>query len=116
VRTVLDEGGRCRELLVELSTAGTTEAGLGDRIRQLLHKETAPRPPSPTTAADPALSAREQQILALLAQGLSNKEIARSIAVDPNTVKYHLKRLFAKLAVERRARAVIRARQYGLIE
>jgi LuxR family maltose regulon positive regulatory protein len=61
------------------------------------------------------LSPREQQILGLLATGLSNKEIARSIAVDPNTVKYHLKRMFAKLSVERRGRAVMRARQYGLI-
>ena len=62
-----------------------------------------------------ALSPRELQILGLLAAGLSNKEIARSIALDPNTVKYHLKRLFAKLSVERRGRAVLRARQYGLL-
>jgi LuxR family maltose regulon positive regulatory protein len=116
VRTVLDEGERCRKLLMELSAAETTDSGLRDRIQEFLHKGTALRPRPSTTVADPALSAREQQILALLAQGLSNKEIARSIAVDPNTVKYHLKRLYAKLAVERRARAVIRARQYGLIE
>lgn len=115
-RTVLDEGERCRELLLKLSTAEATDAGLRDRIHQLLYKGAVLQPVPAMAAADPALSVRERQILALLAQGLSNKEIARSIAVDPNTVKYHLKRLFAKLAVERRARAVIRARQYGLIE
>ena len=63
-------------------------------------------------AGDLGLSPREHEILDLLAEGLSNKEIARRIARDPNTVKYHLKSLFAKLAVERRGRAVVRARDY----
>jgi LuxR family maltose regulon positive regulatory protein len=66
-------------------------------------------------AGDFGLSPREHEILDLLAEGLSTKEIARRIARDPNTVKYHLKSLFTKLAVERRGRAVVRARDIGLI-
>ena len=105
LRTLLDEGPNLRELLDKAGlgavlASGRIDAG-PDRTRN----------PSATIA----LSPREQQILGLLATGLSNKEIARSIAVDPNTVKYHLKRMFAKLSVERRGRAVMRARQYGLI-
>ena len=116
VRTLLDEGERCRELLAKLAASDAVEPALRDRIFQFL-KKSIPTPPQRVVAAsDPSLSSRERQILALLGEGFSNKEIARSIAVDPNTVKYHLKRLFAKLSVERRGRAVIRARQYGLID
>jgi LuxR family maltose regulon positive regulatory protein len=115
-RTLLDEGDRCRDLLVKIAASETIEPAWRDRIAQLLHRNTATAPPPDKATADPGLSARERQILAFLAEGLSNKEIARRVELDPNTVKYHLKRLFTKLSVERRARAVIRARQYGLID
>jgi len=61
------------------------------------------------------LSAREGDILKLIAQGQSNKEIARSLAIAPETVKSHVKRIFSKLAVERRAQAVSRAQSLGLV-
>jgi LuxR family maltose regulon positive regulatory protein len=61
------------------------------------------------------LSARETEILKLIAQGLSNKEIARSLDIGPETVKSHLKSVFTKLGVERRAQAVSRAQTLGLV-
>jgi LuxR family maltose regulon positive regulatory protein len=61
------------------------------------------------------LSARETGILKLIAQGLSNKEIARSLDIGPETVKSHLKSVFTKLGVERRAQAVSRAQTLGLV-
>lgn len=53
--------------------------------------------------------------LRLLAQGHSNKEIARALNVSDNTVKYHLKRIFAQLRVDNRTRAVIAAQRMTLI-
>jgi LuxR family transcriptional regulator, maltose regulon positive regulatory protein len=61
------------------------------------------------------LSAREGAILNLIAKGLSNKEIARSLAIAPETVKSHVKRIFIKLDAERRAHAVARAQSLGLV-
>jgi LuxR family transcriptional regulator, maltose regulon positive regulatory protein len=61
------------------------------------------------------LSPRETDILKLIAQGLSNKEIARSLYIGPETVKSHLKSVFGKLGVERRAQAVSRAQTLGLV-
>ena len=62
-----------------------------------------------------ALSPRETEILTLIAGGLSNKEIARSLYIGPETVKSHLKSVFTKLGVERRAQAVSRAQTLGLV-
>jgi LuxR family maltose regulon positive regulatory protein len=62
-----------------------------------------------------ALSPRETDILTLIAEGLSNKEIARSLYIGPETVKSHLKSVFTKLGVEKRAQAVSRAQTLGLV-
>ncbi len=62
-----------------------------------------------------SLSPREHQILALIADGRSNKEVARALGITPETVKTHLKNVFDKLSVERRAQAVARARSLGLL-
>ncbi|NNG58597.1 LuxR C-terminal-related transcriptional regulator [Sphingomonas paucimobilis] len=52
------------------------------------------------------LSPREQEVAAELAQGLTNKEIARALDMTEHTVKFHLKRIFGKLGVDRRAHAL----------
>jgi LuxR family maltose regulon positive regulatory protein len=73
---------------------------------------------SSTVAADMrnALSQRECGILELIADGNSNKEIARLLGIGPETVKTHLKNIFIKLSVERRTQAVVRAEAYGLLK
>lgn len=77
-------------------------------------------PPAPfetnTRALDSlGISEREHEVLALLATGQSNKEIAQKLSVSPNTVKTHVSRLFEKLEVQRRTAAITRARELGLI-
>jgi LuxR family maltose regulon positive regulatory protein len=73
------------------------------------------QPQQTSTSATPeALSARENDILKLIGDGLSNKEIARNLDIAPETVKSHVKNIFTKLNVETRAQAVSRAQILGL--
>ena len=58
---------------------------------------------------------REQAVLTLLAKGKSNKEIARSLGISPNTVKTHMARLFRKLQVQSRLQAVNLAQSLHLV-
>jgi transcriptional regulator of acetoin/glycerol metabolism/DNA-binding CsgD family transcriptional regulator len=66
-------------------------------------------------AGSPALTPRERSILELVAQGQSNKEIARTLGISPETVKTHLENVYLKLAVERRAQAIARAKDLALL-
>lgn len=61
------------------------------------------------------LSLRERQVLSFLAEGQSNKLIARELHLTDNTVKFHLKNIYVKLSVNRRGEAVFEARRRGLI-
>lgn len=61
------------------------------------------------------LTPRECEILDLLASGRSNKELARALGISPNTVKTHVARLYDKLGVDRRIRAIEEARALALI-
>ena len=63
-----------------------------------------------------ALSPRERSILELIGQGQSNKEIARQLHISPETVKSHVKNVFLKLGVERRAQAIYQAKDLGLFD
>ncbi|WNC93430.1 LuxR C-terminal-related transcriptional regulator [Paraburkholderia sp. FT54] len=63
-----------------------------------------------------SLSARERNIVELIADGQSNKEIARTLGIAPETVKSHVKSIFMKLAVDKRAQAVARAQALGLVQ
>lgn len=80
-----------------------------------------PRPArSPFKRNDAALAAlgitgREYEVLLALSAGESNKEIARTLKVSPNTIKTHLARLFEKLEVSRRIQAIEKAKQLELI-
>jgi DNA-binding NarL/FixJ family response regulator len=71
-----------------------------------------PRPPRAGTLR---LTARERQILHLVAAGVANKGIARTLGVSPNTVKFHLSALFHKLGVGSRAEAIAAAARAGEI-
>jgi DNA-binding NarL/FixJ family response regulator len=60
-------------------------------------------------------TAREGEVLGLLARGLSNKQIARELRISEHTVKFHISSLYAKLGVGNRAEAVSRGARHGLI-
>ena len=72
----------------------------------------------PLAISDPAaeqLTMRERDVLELVSQGLSNKQIARQLQISEHTVKFHLSSLFAKLGVSSRTEAVNRGARQGLI-
>jgi DNA-binding NarL/FixJ family response regulator len=61
------------------------------------------------------LTAREKEVLQLMAQGLANKQIALSLSISEHTVKFHLSSLYAKLGISSRTEAVRRGIELGLI-
>ena len=69
-------------------------------------------PPSP---GRPDLTAREREVLALLARGLSNEAIGRELYISATTAKFHVGNVMRKLAVSRRAEAVYAGSKLGLI-
>ena len=62
------------------------------------------------------LSERERAILALLATGTSNEQVATAVFLSVNTVKWHIRRILEKLAARNRTEAVFIARKLGLID
>ena len=76
-----------------------------------------PSPPDGVAATEtrPPLTPREQEILACLGEGLSNKAVARRLGISAHTVKFHLEAVFSKLGASSRADAVARGLRGGLI-
>lgn len=70
---------------------------------------------NPQAVASLGLTAREVEVLGLLAQGGSNADIARALGVSAHTVKTHLARLYDKLGAARRTEAVAEARRLGIL-
>lgn len=83
---------------------------------QLVARATGGRDPEPARAAAKiSLTARETEILALVAEGLSNPGIAARLLIGESTVRTHLLHVFEKLEVRDRTRAVTRAMELGLL-
>ena len=80
----------------------------------------AERPPEAAPAAPlpvvDTLTERERQVLVLLAEGLSNKEIATQLEISEHTAKFHVNSILQKLSAQKRVEAVVRAARLGLIE
>lgn len=85
--------------------------------KRVLGELVSRRSMQPVTAAraDELLTAREREIVLLLAEGLSNDEIARALVVETSTVKSHLARILPKLGVRSRLQAAVWAYQNGLV-
>jgi DNA-binding NarL/FixJ family response regulator len=84
-----------------------------DVLRQLA-TATAATPAQSTSSAD-LLSAREREVLALLARGYTNREIAERLTVTSSTIKIHVEHILAKLGVSDRTQAAVRAIELGYV-
>lgn len=81
-------------------------------LKQFARRETN----APATVAADDLTAREREVLALVASGLTNKEIGSKLAIAENTVKNHLKSILGKLHLDNRVQAAAVAIQRGLVQ
>ena len=70
--------------------------------------------PPPVADPFPELTAREREVLDLVAAGVRNQEIAERLFLSPKTVANHISSIFVKLEVADRSAAIVRARQGGL--
>jgi LuxR family maltose regulon positive regulatory protein len=118
-RIFLDLGQPIYELLGRLSRRDSAAKGY---VRALLKAfqlergaESLSMPLSESSELIDPLSPRELEVLQLLAEGLSNKEIASKLVVTPGTIKQHLKNICRKLAVHGRMQAVRRGRELKLL-
>ena len=111
-RTFLDEGSA----MVRLLSEAVARKILPEYTNQLLLAagEIKDSLTSHHSLIDP-LSEREQEILALIANGLKNKEIAEQMVISLNTVLYHTKNIYNKLGVNKRTQAVLKAQELNLL-
>jgi LuxR family maltose regulon positive regulatory protein len=125
VRIFLDEGEPMRLLLLDLRTRNEKQSGgrrhsLQDYVEVLLSAFEKPAEKQSVASRrysgliEP-LSARELEVLRLIAKGLSNTEISQRLVLAMSTVKGHNLRIFGKLQVQNRTEAVARARELGLL-
>ncbi|MFF7647509.1 response regulator [Streptomyces canus] len=106
------------ELVHAVRVIAAGEALLAPSVTRRLIEDVARRRPAPRR--DPnvrlnGLTPRETEVLLLVAQGLSNAEIAARLVVAEQTVKTHMTRLFAKLGARDRAQLVVMAYESGLV-
>jgi DNA-binding NarL/FixJ family response regulator len=105
------------DLVAGVRVVAAGEALLSPSVTKRLIGEFARRPstdrPSPAVLDD--LTDREREVLGLIAQGLSNREIAEKLFLSEGTVKTHIKRIFFKLDLRDRTQAVILAYNIGLV-
>jgi len=94
------------DIVTELHRAAQGHIVLSDSISQLIALSLR-EDPSPESAGDAGLTARESEILRLIAKGMSNKLIARELGIVEGTVKVHVKHLLRKLSLHSRVEAAV---------
>jgi DNA-binding NarL/FixJ family response regulator len=91
------------------------DAASRNRLHVVEEASDSPDPPAPPAIMKSQLSGREQQILELIASGLTDAEIAKRVTLSEFTVKTHVKRLLTKLGARNRAHAVALGAHRGLL-
>jgi LuxR family transcriptional regulator, maltose regulon positive regulatory protein len=118
IRTFIDEGLPMAHLLSESSAQGMMPDYIGKLLAAFEAEQQKREDKSDRSPAQPLiepLSQRELEILQLIAQGLSNREISERLFLALSTVKGHNRIIYGKLQVQRRTEAVARARELGLL-
>ncbi|MDH1684083.1 LuxR C-terminal-related transcriptional regulator [Pseudomonas chengduensis] len=115
IRSVCDEGLQSQQMLQAMAGKLSTPA-LEEHLANILGGFQQARQAQPSRQhTEYNLSGREQDILELLVQGMPNKRIAQALNISAETVKWYLKKLFAKLNVSDRVHAIDKARREKLV-
>jgi DNA-binding NarL/FixJ family response regulator len=112
------KGARHEDILQAIRAVAAGQALFGSAIAARMMSffqslESAPKPAAPVEGF-PELTDREREVLKLMAQGRSNKDIADQLVITGKTVSNHITNIFSKLQVADRAQAILRARDVGL--
>jgi DNA-binding NarL/FixJ family response regulator len=106
---------RPEELIAAVHTIAAGDSLLAPSVtRRVIDRMATRPPPAPEGDRLDALTAREREVLELVARGLSNGEIAAELVIEESTVKTHVKRILGKLGARDRVQAVIAAYEGGL--
>ena len=114
VRMFLDEGEPMERLLYEAASRGIAPEYAGRLLAAFPDVVSAQLKRSPPEMVEP-LSARELEVLGLIAEGHSNREIAAKLFLSLNTVKVHCSHIYGKLGVKSRTQAVAKAETLGIL-
>src|SRR5215208_4475027 len=117
-RGYLLKGAHHEDVLQAIRTVAGGQAVFGPAVAARImtffqNLSITPKPTAPTDAF-PELTSREREVLQLMSQGASNKDIAEKLFISGKTVSNHITNIFSKLQVADRAQAVLRARDAGL--
>jgi DNA-binding NarL/FixJ family response regulator len=107
------KGGEPAEIMEVLRAVAKGEAHFGPEIARRITGFFSILRTDPAEAF-PKLTAREREILDLIARGHGNQEIARRLFLSPRTVRNHISHIFSKLQIADRAQAIVRAREAGM--
>jgi DNA-binding NarL/FixJ family response regulator len=110
-RGALPREAGARRLAAALSAAARGLVTLDESFAGALLR---PQPPVPVPLVEP-LTPREIEVLQLLAEGLSNKEIGSRLGISESTAKFHVNAILSKLGAQGRTDAVVRAVRMGLV-
>ena len=114
-RGYLLKGADQAEIVRAVAAVAGGEAIFGSRVaRRILEFFAAPRPVAAPEIVFPELTAREHEVLDLIAAGRSNTDVAAALVLSPKTVRNHVSNIFTKLHVADRSAAIVRAREAGL--
>ncbi len=113
IRLFVDEGAAMVELLRQAASRGLHSDYVGQLLAAFGDIERSGLPATPALVEP--LTARELEVLRLLAAGLSNREIAQELSIALSTVKTHARRIYGKLDVSSRTQAAVRAREWNLL-
>jgi len=110
-----DAGGD--QILAAIEAAHSGESALSPRIASALIRRLREREPSPVLPGgdSPGLTKREREVLALIAKGSDNNQIAAELVISPETVKTHVSRILEKLEAGNRVQAAVKAVRAGLV-
>jgi DNA-binding NarL/FixJ family response regulator len=113
-RGYLLKGSNQEEIVRAIRAVGNGEAIFGPGVARRLMRYFDTPTPAPVSQAFPGLTERETEVLIMIAQGLTNQQIADRLFVSVKTVRNHVTNVLSKLQVADRAQAALRARDAGL--
>jgi len=115
IRAFVDEGPAMARLLYQAAARGMVPQYSGRLLTAFPDADTAQTHPTPAARLVEPLTEREVEIARLIAEGLSNQDVAQKLFLSLSTVKWHTHNIYGKLGVKNRTQAVAKARELGML-